>query len=177
MPITVGDVANQLGVSPQTIRTWCDTFAAWLSPTATPPSGDVRIFTTDDLAVLALVAEMRQHLVGYEAIKAALERGERGEAPPQDQGETPGGEMAALAIRYERELAHAEGRIVQLEGERDHLREELQAERSARLDAERRAATAEARLEVTEGRALPLDAVQAPEEQKKPPKPWWQFWR
>ncbi len=142
MPTTVGDLSNLFEVSPQTIRKWCDEFADYLSPTATPPSGEVRIFTDEDLQVLVLVSQMRQALSSYEDIKQALSRGERGELPEQDLTEDadPG---TALVIRYQAELEIRDRRIDELLEDRERWEERYEEEREARIEAERAAAAAE----------------------------------
>ncbi len=174
MPTTVGDLSNLLDVSPQTIRKWCDVFAEKLSPTATPPSGEVRIFTDSDIQVLVLVAQMRQALASYEDIKQALEQGERGEIPTIEQGEADTG--TALVIRYQAEIEVRERRIGELEQDRAGWERRYEEERAARIEAERRAASAE-----TEARLL-REANSLREQQSTPAtseqdqegrRPWW----
>lgn len=176
MATTVGGISRLFNVAPQTVRTWCEQFGDYLSPTAVPPSGETRIFTNDDLLVLALVADMREALAGYEDIRAALARGERGKLPQREEEERASDETAtALALRYEAQLAFKDGQLSQLAEERDHLREELREERTARTTAEKEASRLQGKLEALEARSGGGEASQSPtyslrEEQARP---WW----
>lgn len=78
---TTRHLCDLFGVSHQTIKNWGGEFAAYLSPTATPPPGSARRFSESDLAVLALVAELKRAGATYEHIHAALRAGQRGEKP------------------------------------------------------------------------------------------------
>jgi DNA-binding transcriptional MerR regulator len=186
---TVGDVAGGLGVGAQTVRDWCEEFKEFLSPTATPPKGQVRTFSESDLAVLALVARMRSDMTGYDLIKQALGQGERGELPQSEEASA----STALVIRqqYEQrlsiiqqEMADREGELRATKEERDYLRGHVQqvTERAVRAETEleifRRSTGQHAR---TEAPSAPVDAaptieVQAGEPQSlrvEPRKSWW----
>jgi hypothetical protein len=54
---TVTQASRILKVSAATIRRWCNEFSEHLSGIATPPPGETRILTGDDLRVLAYVNE------------------------------------------------------------------------------------------------------------------------
>ena len=75
MPTTylVKEVSTITGSSPATVRSWCATFAEFLSPTATPPEGQQRVFTEKDLAVFQRIVELRStEKLGNDAIKERL---------------------------------------------------------------------------------------------------------
>jgi DNA-binding transcriptional MerR regulator len=148
---TINDFKQAYDVQPNTIRQWSKTFEDFLTPGANPPKGETRRYSDDDGQVLALVAAMRKDHKPYEAIRAALADGDRGQWPLEsdqakqdDAGSSdasgPGTQLitqlTAAASRWEA-TAHT------LADERDYLRDELEAERAARLDAEKRAAIAE----------------------------------
>ena len=179
---TVNQLAARLGVSPQTVRTWCAEFSAYLSPLATPAAGNVRMFSPEDVAVLALVAGMRQQRFKYDAIHQALAAGDRAEAPrPQEDSDQP--EDKSLVTRLTATVAKFEGELNAVKAERDWLRQQLADERAARIDAETRAARAEVKPP-PEAPLTPLETATAapvvdtiPEPPKQPPRPWWAFWR
>lgn len=151
---TVGDVAGILRVSPQTVRTWVGEFSTYLSPQATPPKGQARTFSPEDVSVLALVATMRENLAPYEAIHAALASGERmeplssqneaHEAPSGATDSQPGQTAATMALEL------VKGQVESLQNERDYLRDQLSAEREARITAEKEAARLAGKLEALE---------------------------
>ena len=82
------DVKDLFGISHQTVRRWTEEFEQYLSTNATPPEGQMRLFTEDDLKVLALVADIKNRGGTYEDAHTMLRAGDRGEipdAPPSDQ--------------------------------------------------------------------------------------------
>ena len=196
MALTVSDIAERCDVSPQTVRTWCNTFNEWLSPSATPPAGEVRTFTSDDLNVLDLVADMRVKRIGYEDIKTALASGERATAADSvlteggATGEVEGeqGRALALAMRYEAQIAFRDGQISQLQQSEEQLREAL-------TEAQRRATRAETLLEQYQQGKAPRTVGEDPfpdqrseviegatiEEREPLSTPeghkWWQVWK
>lgn len=184
---SVSVLAKELGVSPQTIRSWAAEFADYLSAAATPPKGQPRHFNDDDAAALALVAEMRSRLAGYEAIHAALAAGDRAEWPPRppeapQYDDTAGQSDSALVTRLTATVARFEGKLEATEGERDHLRVQLADEQAARLDAEKRAAGAEAKLSQIENQVL-ISVVHSEQTQEgvagesgASKRPWWKVW-
>jgi 23S rRNA A2030 N6-methylase RlmJ len=126
--------------------------------------GETRLLNPDDMAALALVAQMRQALSTTDAITAALAAGERLEVEEEQQEFYPPAPVLAA------ELARREGQLEELREERDHLREELRGERTARLEALERAARAEAKLEARGEHRSP----QRPRERQN--RPWWKLW-
>lgn len=81
------DIKELFDVSHQTVRRWCDEFEQYLSSSATPPAGEMRLFTDDDLRVLALVAQVKNNGGIYEDAHARLRAGERGEIPDEPPSE------------------------------------------------------------------------------------------
>ena len=56
---TPHNTADTLGITPFTLRRWCDYHAAYLSSSANPPAGQARRFTGRDLEVLKHVKSLR----------------------------------------------------------------------------------------------------------------------
>lgn len=82
------DIKELFKVSHQTVRRWSSEFERYLSSSATPPVGEMRLFTDGDLSVFALVAQVKNKGGTYEDAHARLRAGERGEIPqesPTDQ--------------------------------------------------------------------------------------------
>lgn len=136
---TVSQVARHLNTSGTTIRNYAAEFAEFLSPTATPPAGEPRQFSDDDLAILTTVFVMRGQLATPAAIAAALRDGQRLEpataAGPDDAAavDAPAAFTTALQV---------------LESRLNKLEDRLEVERDARIDAEKRATAAETELRV-----------------------------
>jgi DNA-binding transcriptional MerR regulator len=171
---TTSDIARLFNVSGQTIRVWCKEFALYLSPGATPPDGETRSFTEDDVAVFALAARMRQEAQAtYEQIRQALAEGERGHPPREDPSmEYPPAPVLWGQLQAARgELKAVEDRIGDLKEDRELLRRELAAEREARLRALERAAQAEAEVRVLREQQERKDAGQAFAGENPPEKP------
>jgi DNA-binding transcriptional MerR regulator len=163
---TSGELAARFSVTDQTIRTWATEFSTWLSDGAR--GGQVRYFNDEDEQILATVASLRQQQRNYAEIRELLASGYRVEvAAAPEPGETGTGlslpQMTAL-------IGQQQGTIETLREERDHLREELRGERTARLEALERAARAEAKLEAREEHRSP----QRPTERQN--RPWWKLW-
>lgn len=65
----VKEISTITGSSPATVRSWCGTFAEFLSPTATPAGGQQRVFTENDLAIFQRIADLRSaERLGNDAI-------------------------------------------------------------------------------------------------------------
>lgn len=113
-------------ISRETVRTWSAEFAEYLSPTANPGKGRQRQFSDSDLAVLSLVAEMKNQGSLFDDIHLALRNGQRGTIPP-----------AALALT-ETEQPKEIPRSLSLRQEVERLRIELQRvlESGQRKDAQ-----------------------------------------
>lgn len=61
-----------IGISISSLRNWCREFATQLSEGATPPTGTERKLTTQDVAILQRVKELRAQGMATEDIKATL---------------------------------------------------------------------------------------------------------
>jgi DNA-binding transcriptional MerR regulator len=166
---TVGDMASAFGVTPQTIRSWCSEFQAFLSPGATPPAGQARNINEDDIRVLALVARMRGELASYEAIGAALDSGQRADLPEPEIDEPP--HSGALVTRLTATLARYEGELEAVREERDYLRGQLTESQQREREALERAARAEAVHQALQDREAPQQATERPTEPHA--RPWW----
>jgi DNA-binding transcriptional MerR regulator len=131
---TVSDLAGSFDVSQQTIRQWSMEFKQYLSARANPGRNRVRAYCEGDVAVLALVAQMKSMGHVYEDVHMALANGQRGEVPDIEKITR---QPDALQIRTDKELllakqqaetalAHAaelEGRVKHIEEERDRWQE------------------------------------------------------
>ena len=92
--------AMMFGVARETIRNWADEFAEYLSPLATPGHGKRRMYSYDDLRVIALVAELKKQGMTYADIHVSLKNGQRGQPPlvfPEDV-------QALVVSKQERQL-------------------------------------------------------------------------
>ena len=119
---TAPQISELLEFDAQTIRRWAQELRDYLSPTANPPANGTRIFTEDDLPVLALAATMRREnpKVSYADIRAVLANGERGIVP----------DLTALAVVSDNKQ-HALALIDQIQGlQHDITRLEAQLEMS-----------------------------------------------
>lgn len=130
--LTTGNIQKLFDVSAQTVRNWTREFQQYLSPSATPQSrGSKRAFTSEDLAVFALVVERTQSGATYEEIRDALEKGERA-APPEVQDEdvdptslmTPREIALTMSIMRERDIAL--GKLEQIEADRKGDRDTIE---------------------------------------------------
>ncbi|MCB9454220.1 MAG: MerR family transcriptional regulator [Anaerolineaceae bacterium] len=150
MGYTTNDIKTIYGIAQETVRNWTREFARYLSATANPETGRVRLFTDDDMKVFDLVNRMRQDNKAYEEIHVALIAGQRGNLPavsPEDvraiiTGETE--RRLTLEVQLlRRQLATAEDKLAELDEAKTHnvrLEAEKEAERrradelAARLD-------------------------------------------
>lgn len=130
--LTTGSIEKLFGVSAQTVRNWTKEFEDYLSPSATPQEkGSKRSYTTDDLAVFALVVEKTQTGATYEGIRKALKVGERAEPPEVTEDEadltslmTPREIALTMSIMKERDIAL--GKLEQIETDRQQDRETIE---------------------------------------------------
>lgn len=120
-------IADKYGVSTESARKWAIEFAAYLSPSATPEDGRQRNYDIDDLAVFALVADMKAAGKRAPEIHAALQAGQRGDVAAPD-AIIPRSEAGVNAVRLELVLQRE-----QWERDRAGLEQQIAAER-ARAD-------------------------------------------
>ena len=120
------DVQTLFSVSAETVRKWSEEFSEYLSPLATPGHGRHRIFSSDDLHVFALIAELKNKGMTYADIGGALANGQRGEIPE-------GSPERGLTLRSALELDYAQRQILALSTERDELQSEVQSLREENI--------------------------------------------
>ena len=82
-------IANLFSTSNENARRWCIEFAPFLSEGANPPDHRKRLMNDDDLAVFALIAEMRGQGHVFKTIHEALAEGKRGAAPANPTAVVP----------------------------------------------------------------------------------------
>ena len=147
----VSEIAKRHNVSKNTVRGWAREFGDYLSASANPPKGKQRTFTDRDEKILAFIGYLRAQSVGYEDIQERLSVGEFEQIdlteyqPGQDIGPVVPVEVVdRLSRQYQSQIEN-------LENERNYLRSQLSETEKKWVDAERRAATAEAQLNVLSG--------------------------
>lgn len=123
---TVDQLAALADCGKQTVHTWAEEFSGYLSPTANPGKRQQRGFTSEDLAVLLLVAEMKKSRATYADIHAALGSGQRAPipetTPTQLQTLIEGSNQNELVAQNQaliRRVAELEAEIATLKGYRD----------------------------------------------------------
>lgn len=141
---TTKQVCDFLGISNTTLRAaWVPEFAAYLSDHATPPKGQERRFTAEDVAVLYTVSALRERAVEFPDIHTKLAAGERIEPEPGERpapaSEEGSPDTAVTVAAFSAALASYEARI-------DKLEDKLEEAQAARLAAEIRAVRAETEL-------------------------------
>lgn len=137
------DIKELFDISHQTVRRWTEEFEQYLSSNATPPSGQMRMFTEDDLMVFALVADVKNRGGTYDDAHAQLRAGDRGEIPdkpPSDQQKKV--VMSQLAIQNQELRAQVEA----LTKERDVAVDEAQELREEIIRLQTRLEIAEERV-------------------------------
>jgi len=136
-------VAALFGVALETIRNWGSEFREYLSPLANPGQGKHRKYNPDDLAVFALVRDLKEKGLGYTDVHLALQTGERGQPP----GLAPNQVQAIVVGERERRLAlevqTLQASITQLQA---RLAEAEAAQREA-AELQRKSIVLETRLE------------------------------
>ena len=83
------ELPRAFNVTSTTLRNWSAEFADHLPPSANPPKSETRSYSEEDVAVLALVAVMREENQPYAAIHAALADGGRLEWSPEEEKPQP----------------------------------------------------------------------------------------
>lgn len=151
---TVAAVAKMFGISTQTVRIWTKEFEPHLSDEATPPKGEVRNYTKDDMRIFSLIAEMRKNKQNFEEIHMALRDGRRGSVSTTPHffqlSASQDTSSYAFLDRLVRNIDdQCRSQIEQLENERDYLRRKLDQEQKKIEILMERAAKAE-----TENRLL-----------------------
>lgn len=129
--LTSLETANLFGISREAVRSYCVEFERYFEPAARPPKGRQRMFSYNDLSVIAKIVELKGQGKVFEDIHLALANDERGTVPEP---------MAAIApLQQPTELA-LQARITDLEAE-------LVKERALRNKAEGQVELLEKQLE------------------------------
>lgn len=169
-------IASLYGISRETVRVWSEEFSRYLSPLAKPGRNKPRLFTREDLAVLSLVAELKQENMSVEDIIGALENGQRGAVPDLDPNDLEtmlllqqgrGGDidvlqksLSSLQRQYNEVLAQYQQALEQLAEARE-VREENIKLKSDLHHAEQRTDDLAKRLEAAEARIEELVETQS----------------
>ena len=103
------DVSALYNVTPQTVGVWSSEFAEFLSPTANPGHKKKRLFTHEDMAVLDLVAQMRDQGANTDEIYSSLKAGSRGNTPAIQPNEV----QAIVGAAHESRLSLENERLQQ----------------------------------------------------------------
>jgi len=131
---TTTHIQNLFGVSYETVRTYTREFKAYMSPTATPPQGEHRKYTYDDLKVFAQIVSMKSERKVYADIHVALAAGERAEIPEFTETEIEELALSRRGVIVAQELYAAKemiaemgAKIIQLEQQAPAMRDEIAA--------------------------------------------------
>ncbi|MEZ4667825.1 MAG: MerR family transcriptional regulator [Anaerolineae bacterium] len=117
------DVCDIFGISRQTVRIWTAEFSEYLSPSATPEKGQQRNFSDADMAVFALVHEVKDRGGTYDNAHLQLKTGQRGELPQS---------RLSVQVESDTQLASLRGQITKLTSQ---LETALQERNELRLTA------------------------------------------
>jgi DNA-binding transcriptional MerR regulator len=127
-------VAAVFGVSKETVRTWSETFADYLSPLANPGRGRARRFNDDDMAVFQLVADLKDAGQTYAEVEEALRQGERGSPPDLAPGDLQSLITSETEKRLMLQLETLQKQLVQAYQERDRALAETERLRQTQLE-------------------------------------------
>lgn len=139
------DVCEVFDISRQTVRIWTAEFAEYLSPSATPEKGQQRNFSDEDMAVFALVHEVKQRGGTYDNAHLQLKNGQRGELPTKSllvQAE-PEMHLSTLRSQITRLSNQLEGVMI----ERDELRITSSQEKALRQRADEQLKEAQKKID------------------------------
>lgn len=155
LQFNTSQVAAVYQVSLETVRTWCLEFQKFLSPRANPGNRQKRLFSHDDMEVLALVALLKAEGLTYQDIHLALQNGERAVPPITTLGEQTNlsvGSESGLIVKVQQ----LESRLVELDKERNHLVKQLDGFKRDALRHEIRAEMLADQLDKSEKRVREL---------------------
>ena len=150
---TLGQAAKDLEIPKGTLRGWVDYYSDYLSKSAKPPKGEVKLLDDEDMAVLWTVHFLRAKHKSKSDIADSLEDGERffpdsTRATGKTEAGSPAGEgeTAVNALdAFTSTLALYESRLTAGESRVQQLTERL-------IESEAGRAAAEAKLEVLEAK-------------------------
>ena len=160
---SVREAAERIGRSPSSVRNYSNQFADYMSQGGRE-AGENRLFSDQDLAVLATISALKKARKAPEEIKATLDADELVDLPPGEQkgAKSPdfgGQEQMALVTQLTASVALFEGELKATKETLEVARLQLETERDARISAEKEAS----RL------AGQLDNIYR--------QSWYQFWR
>lgn len=169
--LTRADLASRLGVSVSVLRKWEDLFSSWLvTPKGVKGYGAAKVYDPQDVRVLSLVHRMRQEGQTLEQVREGLSDrlATATDEVSQDLPTLPDRPQEVSLQSY----VELSGRLQATEGElsavledRDYLREQVKELHDRLLDAERRAAAAEGKLDL-------LGQASSSQEDKARPSLW-----
>ena len=98
---SVTAVANELAVSPDTVRRYAKEFAPYLSSEASPKSGSTRTFDERDIAVLKAAREQMSSGLNHESVRAKLAMMDFPEEPAQVEAEPVGETQVQPSVEFQ----------------------------------------------------------------------------
>lgn len=102
--------ASLAGVSMAELRDFTATYAPFFSETATPPPGETRLFTGEDIRLLAFLAHVTQRGETVDEVVRRLAGGALAEFPwwaPADEGDSASGASALAPVPQLQAIAQA----------------------------------------------------------------------
>jgi DNA-binding transcriptional MerR regulator len=152
--INVRIAADLLSVAASTVRRWSTEFEEFLAPAANPAPGQPRFYTDDDLAILNTVLVLRGQRQPFHAIRDALARGERLEPLTDPRDDMP------PIVEPPPAAPPAESQLVPY-GMVEKFMNMFEQSNSARIVAESRAASEQARADMLQERLDQLMGAEA----------------
>lgn len=143
MIYTTGTTATLMKVSRETIRTWAEEFAPYLSSAANPGDGKHRQFTDEDLAVLSLVARFKSLGRTYDDAHDALRSGER---DTLDTSAITGASNSREIVLLEAQISSLRQQLTDATRERDTALTAAAVDRALREQTQERAESLEAEV-------------------------------
>lgn len=164
LTLTRAQLAQRIGFSESVIRKWENLFSEFVtSPPGVKGLAQARRYNAEDVVLFATVAQLRAEGVPLEKIRqqlpdrleqarAALDEGQasvKDYLPPDTEQRQVAFPLYLDALR---QLEATEGELTATAAERDYLRAQLEELRATLIDAERRAAAAEAQRDMLAAR-------------------------
>ncbi len=128
-------VADRIGKHDNTIRNYAKEFKDFLS--AEPLKGEARIFTDDDVRILAFVSRLSDSGMSYDDIHEAVRRklSEGSPFPPMIPAATPSESQGLIPLpEVEARLAQKDAQISQLEARLEEVRKQIEQNRQERRE-------------------------------------------
>lgn len=139
------DVCEIFEISRQTVRIWAAEFAEYLSPSATPEKGQQRNFSDEDMAVFALVHDVKQRGGTYDSAHLQLKSGQRGEVPQKTLPAPVESDVQLSTLRSQ--LTRLSNQLETVIVERDELRITTSQERALRQRADEQLKEAQKKID------------------------------